>query len=156
MFVLTGLLEKLNSPAELAGILGHEIGHVVHRHGLIGLARTVWFQLTFSLVLGDIAGPGGGLSSLASHIALLKFSRDQENESDLYGINLMLAADIPPLGFPDFLQQTDDLGLISWFSTHPNPAERADFLRSLVETLEQPTSYWSPPALEALQAPCSN
>lgn len=157
MFVFTGLLKQLNSPEELAGILGHEIGHVVHRHGLIGLARTMWFQLTFSLVLGDIAGPGGGLSALAGNLALLKFSRDQEAESDLYGINLMLAADIPPLGFPDFLQKRDEFELISWFSTHPNPVERAESLRTMIESLEgERSDNWFPPSLEALKAPCSN
>lgn len=154
IFVLTGLLEKLESPEELIGVLGHEIGHVVHRHGVKRVARSLWLRFLVAYFFGDLGSAGDILTVGASQLIGLKFDRDQERESDVFGLDLMVKTGIEPGTFPNFFTRLPGGSMPDWFLTHPNPQERADELKEKIAALSTIEAPWKPPSLEALQAPC--
>ena len=95
--VFTGLIRAAASSDELAGVLAHEIQHVVLRHSVRGLVRTMGWRAALSIVFGDV-GPLSGVGELASRLGSLKFSRDQETAADLGGLALLRRARIDPRG----------------------------------------------------------
>jgi predicted Zn-dependent protease len=156
MFVNTGLLQKIESPEELIGVLGHEIGHVVNRHGIKRIGQSIWLQILMATIFGDI---GTIAEAGAAHATLLidqSFDRDQESESDQFGLDLMLKTGYAPKNFPAFFERLPDSGVHEWFSTHPDPERRAKELRARLAEIRFPSDQiWvQPPTLEQLQAPC--
>jgi len=136
VYVTRGLLGLANSEAELAGVIGHELGHIYKRHTAKRIKRGN--LATIGAVLIGVATRNEGLMQQAGQAAqlyLLQFSRKQEYESDLVGVRLLAAAGYDPVAQADFL---DALGLYSRFeqqitgqtappeflSTHPNTSER--------------------------------
>lgn len=129
--VTTGLLARLKSEAAIAGILAHEIGHVVARHGSQNLARGELVKdLLTSLGLAAGSNPSAQLAVLQGALELkgvmLSFSREQENQSDTLGVQIAARAGYSSLGIEemaDFLDQVD--GTIDESqSDHPSPAVR--------------------------------
>jgi len=133
IYFTRGILAYLNSEAELAGVLGHEMGHITARHSAeqlskaqlaqVGLGLGMIFSETFR-ALGDVAQYG-------AQMLFLKFSRDNEREADDLGVEYATKAgyDARQLaGFFETLERmhssSDRTGLPSWFSTHPNPEDR--------------------------------
>ena len=154
IFVLTGILDEIESPEELIGVLGHEVGHVVHRHGIRRIAESLWFQFLLSQIIGDAGAFGDLMAGRALDMLQLKFGRDQESESDVYGLDLMLKAGYDPKTFPQFFGRLPDAGVPEWFSTHPNSEGRAGDLDTLIAELGPPSSPIAPPTLQALKLPC--
>jgi predicted Zn-dependent protease len=152
VFVMTGLLEQVESSEELAGVLGHELGHVVHRHGLRRIAESMWLQILLSAIFvdtgvaGQLAGHGAGLLSL-------QFGRDQERESDEFAVALLARAGVDPTRFAEFFARMDGQGPPAWLSTHPDPGERVDRLRESAAAATAREAAPLPP-LADLKAPC--
>ena len=96
VFVHTGLLTELKAPEELIGVLGHELGHVARRHGIVRLAESVWWRFLIAQLFGDF-GDLGGMSAQAIELVSLKFDRAQESESDEFGLELMRRVGYEPL-----------------------------------------------------------
>ena len=139
VFVTRGLVAHANSEAELAGVLGHEIGHVEARHGAEQLSQQ------------QLLGVGLGLASLAgsrvarfrdllgtgARLLLLSYSRRDEREADMLGVRYMTRAGWDPRAFPEFLGVLDRMErrsgdtLPTWLSTHPSSAERVATTRAL-------------------------
>jgi predicted Zn-dependent protease len=139
VYVTRGLLAYAADEAELAGVLGHEIGHVTARHAAEQYTRSAGTQLGL-LVLG-IFVPGaqnfsglayGGLDALFT-----KYSRDDENQSDRLGIEYAAKAGWDPHGMPRFLatlsriDALSERGVPNWLSTHPDPASRVEIATPL-------------------------
>lgn len=128
IILLSGLIEAAESPEEVAGVLAHEIGHVVHRHGTQSLLRSLGFELLFGLLLGDM---GEGLFGSAAQILLqLSYGRDDEAEADRSALALLAAADIDPAGLGQFFERlaqkgSDGPAALQLFSTHPSSDRRA-------------------------------
>ncbi len=154
MFVLTGLLEELESPEELIGVLGHEIGHVVKRHGIKRIAQSLWFQVLISQIFGDVGGIADVFAVEALSVVSLKFDRDQERESDDFGLDLMTRAGFDPKTFPAFFTRLPSGGVPAWFSTHPDPEDRAEELTEKIAELPPLSDPAEVPTLEVLQGPC--
>jgi predicted Zn-dependent protease len=123
--IFRGLLQEAKNPDELAGVLGHEIGHVRNRDVMQALLR----QMGLSLLLGGVGGDvGGALNSAIS----ASYSRAAESRADGYAINLMRTANVSPLptaGFFDRLAADErKLGkgaiAMSYMSSHPLSDER--------------------------------
>ena len=89
VFVYRGLLEKLPHENALVMLLGHEIGHVKLRHPVKALGKGVVISLLYSLLLGESSDAAAGAISDASMLTLLSFSREQEEDSDEEGINVL-------------------------------------------------------------------
>ena len=130
------LIEKADSPDELAGIVAHELGHVYHRHPEAALVRLMGIQFFTTLLSGGASG--NTISSLAGLATLLKYSRNAETQADSFAQKTLVAADIDPAGLQHFfkkikkIQDKTLLGKIpSIFTTHPGTGERITKLTPL-------------------------
>lgn len=131
IFVTLALYDRLTNEAQLAGVLGHEIGHVIHRHSSQQMAKG---QLGQSLVGAVAAGTGYDQTStyaaaLANKMLTLKYGRGDELESDDWGLTTMEAAGFDPsqmLAVMQTLKAASGGGGRgpSVFATHPDPDAR--------------------------------
>ncbi|MHC4518920.1 MAG: M48 family metallopeptidase [Planctomycetota bacterium] len=139
IFITSGLLRKLDSEAQLASILAHEVGHVVARDTMAALSR----QIGMTALLGAAAGVGGSGSgdlvagtAFVSGVLSLQYSRDDEKAADLVGITYMIQAGYDPNGAVQamrILKELQTVRPIEFFSTHPNPANRVVYLEERIE-----------------------
>lgn len=140
--VFTGLMKKAETPEEVAGVLAHELNHVLQRHGLERIVKQLGFVAVVSIVLGNQQGLGGVMKQLGMELMTLKFGRAQETEADLTGLQLLYRAKINPNGMITFFQRLaeKDEGRVEWLSTHPMSSARADRLKAeLADMPEQPS-----------------
>ncbi len=153
VYVSRGLLAVTNSEDELAGVLGHEIGHIAARHAVQRLSRAAPIGVVTGLgalatgivspMLGDIVS---GAGSAVNSAMLAPYGRDQEREADRVGVELAAKAGWDPDGLArsletlereDALSRRKDGGGISFFSTHPPLPERVENLRREASEVER-------------------
>ncbi len=135
--VFTGLLKKAESPEEVAGVLGHELNHVLLRHGLERTVKTLGLVAVVSIFVGDQSGLIGLAKQLGIELVTLKFGREQETEADLNGLRLLHRAKISTEGMIRFferLSESDKLQ-VEMLSTHPMSAARAERLKAEAASL---------------------
>ena len=135
--VYTGLMKKVESGEEVAGVLSHELNHVLQRHGLERMVKMLGFAAVVSIVLGDQQGLIGLAKELGLNLVTLKFGREQETEADVTGIRLMSDARIAPEGMIGFFERLSekDKARVELFSTHPMSAARAERLKAELAAL---------------------
>jgi predicted Zn-dependent protease len=131
VYVHTGLIANADNASELAGVMAHEISHVVARHSTEQISRQYGLSVLAGIALGQNAG---ALTELAAQIvaggAMARFSREAEREADDLGIQFMYAANYDPRGmasmFRELLEhQKSSPGAVErFFSTHPQTEER--------------------------------
>lgn len=99
IYVFEGLIDKAETPDELAGVLAHEIGHVAHRDGNRSVLEGAGLSFLFGMLLGDFVG-GGAVIFAAKTILQTSYSRDVETAADRYGVDLMhmISGDARALG----------------------------------------------------------
>jgi predicted Zn-dependent protease len=135
VFITEGLLRRLKSPGEVAGVLGHEVGHVVARHSAEHLAKTQLTQgLTGAAVLATYdpndprSGRNAAVIAAVGQLVNLKFGRDDELEADKLGVRLMSEAGYDPRSMIEVMKTLAAAGggrsTPEFFSTHPNPQNR--------------------------------
>jgi predicted Zn-dependent protease len=135
IYVTRGILAHLNSEAELAGVVGHEIGHVTARHSASQLSRQQLAQL--GLALGTVASPAveryAGLASAGLGVLFLKYSRDAERQADDLGLRYLRRAHYDPREMPHVFEmlarvsQAQGGGRVpAWLATHPDPENRRE------------------------------
>jgi len=135
IFITDALFRKLRSEGELAGVLGHEVGHVIARHGAEHLAKQELTNgLTGAAVLAtyDPSNPNSRNSAAVAmaigQLVSMKFGRQDELEADRWGVRLISKAGYDPramLGVMEVLKQSANRGHTpEFFSTHPNPENR--------------------------------
>jgi len=138
IYVYTGLLLAADNEAEVAGVLGHEMGHVVARHSARQLVATYGLDAVAKMAMGENAGDVARVTSaLAGKGALLAYGRDMELEADEYGARYADAAGLDPRGLIDFFQKLQakagaQPGFMVWLSTHPANQERIDKLAAYI------------------------
>ncbi|MEM9019006.1 MAG: M48 family metallopeptidase [Planctomycetota bacterium] len=143
VFMSRGLMEKMTNEAQLAGVLGHEIGHVTRRHGnqRISQAMLIQFGVVGLAVAGSLSDSEWaqmiGLGAAAGgQLYLLKYTRDQETEADFYGVQYMAAAGYNPVGQVQVMEilreASGGQGGPEWLSTHPAPDTRISDLQRLI------------------------
>jgi beta-barrel assembly-enhancing protease len=135
--VFTGLIKKAESGEEVAGVLSHELNHVLQRHGLERIVKNLGLLTVVALVLGDQQGLVGMMRQLGVELLTLKFGREQETEADLTGLQLLQRAKIDPSGMIRFFERLSekDEGRMEWLSTHPMSTARAARLNSELAAL---------------------
>ncbi|HEX6155844.1 MAG TPA: M48 family metallopeptidase [Burkholderiales bacterium] len=137
VFITEGLLRQLKSEAELAGVLGHEIGHVIARHSSERLAKQ---QLTQSLLGALVVGSGdyttAQIGQMVGGMINMKYGREDELESDALGIRIMAEAGYDPRGMIRVMEVLAKASGGSrqpeFFSTHPAPENRAERLKEAI------------------------
>lgn len=125
--LFNGIIQQANTPDEIAGVLGHEIGHVEHRHVMAGLIR----QFGLGLVLG---GSGKGVQ-YAQALVDARYGRAAESEADAFAIAALTRNHISTKPTADFFARMSKMektgsgtldAAFSWFSNHPISASRHD------------------------------
>lgn len=141
IFITMALLSQLKSEDQLAGVLGHEIGHVINRHSAEQMAQTDFYQGLAGAVSAATTDPysGAGMGQIAQYVAqmkLMKFGRDDELESDNYGIKYMISANYNPeemIGVMEILAKSSGGKERDEFSsTHPSPENRITKIREAI------------------------
>ena len=135
--VFTGLMKKAESGEEVAGVLSHELNHVLQRHGLERIVKNVGLLTVVAIVLGNQQGLIGMMKQLGVELLTLKFGREQETEADLTGLQLLQRAKIDPSGMIRFFERLSekDQGRMEWLSTHPMSTARAERLKAELAAL---------------------
>jgi predicted Zn-dependent protease len=135
--VFTGLIKKAESGEEVAGVLSHELNHVLQRHGLERIVKSLGLMAVAAIVFGNQQGLVGMMKQLGVELFTLKFGREQETEADLKGLQLLQRAKIDPAGMITFFERLSakDEGRMEWLSTHPMSAARAERLKAELAAL---------------------
>ena len=138
IFITRGMLEKLSTEAQLAGILGHEVTHVVARDSSAVMSREIGINILLAAAVSADA-PGGVLSAadVTRQILGLHYSRRDEREADLGGLDYMVQAGYNPQGMIETMQILQDeqkVRPIEFFSTHPDPYNREDYLTRRIQS----------------------
>ena len=147
MFINTGLLKAVDNEAQLAGVMGHEMSHVILRHGtnqaskqnLIQLPALLGGQVAGGSLIGKLAQAGIGLGA---NSVLLKFSRTAESQADLMGSHLMAEAGYDPVQMARFFNKLNSEhggggSVAQFFSDHPNPDNRERAIEQEVGRMPQ-------------------
>jgi len=145
IFITEGLLNRLENEAQLAGVLGHEIGHVINRHAAQQMAKGQLGQfLTVAVGVGASGNDDRGrkaqlVAAMANQMTQLKFSRGDESESDHYGLRYMAEAGYDPSAMLDVMKvlkkASGDRHPPEFLATHPLPDTRLDEIRAELKEL---------------------
>lgn len=126
--VTTGLIENADNPEQVAGVLAHELTHVLEHHSMRKLVRQAGLGMLIGIVFGDVSALSQ-LVELASQLDSLSFDRDQERSADDGAIKIMTAAGLSPrqlAGFFEKFQKADTVSgdIPELFQTHPLTEDR--------------------------------
>jgi predicted Zn-dependent protease len=138
VYFTRGILASMNSEAELAGVMGHEIGHITARHSAQQISRAQLAQM--GMAVGSIVSPEfralSGLAGVGVQMLFLKFSRDNERQADDLGVEYASKVGYDASQMANFFETLDRMnphsdksGLPGWFTTHPNPEDREKVVR---------------------------
>jgi predicted Zn-dependent protease len=135
VFITFALFSKLENEDQLAGVLGHEIGHVLGRHSAERIAESEYWQGLATA--GSVGADAGGLVSSVGQNTLLTNGRDDELESDDLGVRFMLKAGYDPeemIGVMEILKAASGPNRVpERMSTHPDPENRKEKIRESIE-----------------------
>ena len=146
IYVNRGLIEKTQTLSQLAGVLGHEIGHVVRRHSVEQMEKAQGANIGLVLGCTLINVCGGDLAQAAINVGgaalFAKFGRDDEREADLEAIANVTRAGIHPKGIPEMFQillaeRDRNRGAVEgWFATHPGEEERVRETQAVINQID--------------------
>lgn len=143
IYVNRGLIERAANESELAGVLAHEIAHVVERHSVEQLQKAQNANLMASVLYGVLLQrPPSGVEQVGIQVGgsaiFAGYSRDAERESDVEGVKYLVATGIDPRGMPSFFhklmeeRQRSPSTVEQWFSTHPLTEERIQLVEQQI------------------------
>jgi hypothetical protein len=147
IFINLGTIQAAETEAQLAGVMAHEISHVVMRHSTCNITKQQTYgtfaslgQLGASILLGN-----GKLGSavaqgigIGAGLGFLRMSRDYEKQADLLGAGILYDAGYDPRGLPQFfetIQAKNGGGGAQFLSDHPNPGNRTEYVNAEIATL---------------------
>lgn len=140
VFITAALYDRFTTEAQLAGVLGHEIAHVVARHGAQRMAKS---ELTNGLIgavgvgVGDIGAQR--MAQMVGQMVNMSYGREEELQSDTLGVEFMAAAGYDPramIGVQEILKSAKGgSGQPEMFSTHPDPGNRIERIQAKINEL---------------------
>lgn len=146
IYVTRGLLVHLNSEAELASVVGHEIGHVTARHTVSQMSnqQLAGLGLALGTIVSSEVGRYAGLANSALGVLFLKHSRDDERQADDLGLRYLRRTDWDPREMLDVFQMLERVSasegggrLPEWLATHPSPGNRHEHITQAIAALPQ-------------------
>ena len=151
-----GLIDEAESPDEVAGVIAHELGHVIERHPLEGWIRAVGVAALFDLFAGS-SGGATAVTGISESLIHLSYSRRDERAAELLALELLTWSDLRRDGIAMFFDRLAEKeasggGLVEYFSTHPSHMDRASAARA---SGEGGRSAMSTEEWEAVQAICN-
>ena len=137
VFITNALYERLSTDGQLAGVLGHEIGHVLERHGAQRLAQQKLTQgLAGAAGVASDSQSGAQIAAAVGQMVNMKYGRDAELESDKWGVRLTAAAGYDPRAMIQVMHVLEEAsgpgGQPELFSTHPKPANRRKYIEDVI------------------------
>src|SRR5262249_35099226 len=126
VYLLDGLLQKAESPDEIAGVLAHELGHVHHRDSLRKIIQTGGTSFLIGLLFGDITG-GSAVLFVGRSLFDASYSREQERDADAFAVGVMQKLGRSPKPFGELLVRVtgaDDTGSLTLPSSRPVSEDR--------------------------------
>lgn len=132
VYLTRGILEHMNNEAEMAGVLGHEIGHITARHSVTQISQGQLMQIGLGVgsILSSRFQQMSGLAQTGLQVLMLKYSRDHEREGDRLGLEYMAKAGYDPEQMSRFFQvfvgmeEESGNSIPNWLSSHPSPPDR--------------------------------
>lgn len=153
VYVNRGLIERTQKMDQLAGVLGHEIGHVVRRHSIKQMQQQQGANIgvTLACVLTSVCNNQAGQAAIqvGGTALFAKFSRSDEAEADEEGVRNTVRAGINPNGIPEMFEilieerQRNPSSVENWFATHPLEEDRIAATRAMI-------AQYSPAILRSL------
>ena len=142
--VFRGLLERTGSAEELAGVLAHEMQHVLHRHATRAILRQASTGILLAALVGDVGGVMAFGIEGARMLGDLRHSREAEHEADRDGLRMLQAAAVDPEGMLAFFRALQPVeravpAAARYLSTHPGPGDRLQALAALAAVPSRPT-----------------
>lgn len=138
VYITSGLLYELENEAQLAAILGHEIGHVVERHSVRQLQRAQGAQFIPVIAGVFVGSEAADVAGMATQLGLMSYGRGQEREADYSGLTYMTRAGYNPQGMVEAMQimraAGGDRSPPEFLSTHPDPGNRIEYLNARIDT----------------------
>jgi predicted Zn-dependent protease len=142
VYVNRGLIERTQRMDQLAGVLGHEIGHVVRRHSIKQMQQQQGANIgvTLACVLTSVCSSeaAGTAINVGGAALFAKFSRGDEAEADAEGVANTVRAGINPNGIPEMFEilieerNSNPSAVQNWFATHPLEEDRVAATRALI------------------------
>ena len=145
--VFGGLLEKAQSPESLAAVIAHEMQHVKKRHVTKRIIEDSSTGLIISAVAGDVTGSVLYGLKIARNLAMLSYSRQDEEEADAGGIKMLIAANLDPqvmISFFEIIKEKNSkLKMPQYLSTHPDTDERISRLKSIIDQANTNSNHYT-------------
>jgi predicted Zn-dependent protease len=156
IYAFEGLIEKSETPDELAGVIAHEIGHVANRDGTRSILQSAGLSFLFGMLLGDFVG-GGAVVIGARAVLQSSYSREVESAADRYGVDLMSRAGGDPRALGVMLDRI--AGAIhpgvEILSDHPDTKARVAVINSLASLARSAQPLLEPNEWRALKRICT-
>jgi hypothetical protein len=145
MYVNRGMIEAAKTEGEIAGVMAHELSHVVLRHGTAQASKATKYEVgqVAGAILGSIIGGGWGQvisagTQFGIGAAFMRFSREFEHDADIQGTQIMARAGYDPRDMANMFRTIEKQGGSNgpqWLSDHPNPGNRYDYITKEAQML---------------------
>lgn len=160
IIIFNHLVNSLNSPEQLAGVVAHEMGHVKLDHALQGIVQQLGIRAVLSLVFAD-AGDSDIIGDASGALLNSSYSRKMERAADKSAIGTLRAAGLPLKPFSEFFaileKEGDGIGMLQYISTHPSNKERREAVEAEAkEDTAQKANILQKEEWNALQEICRN
>jgi Zn-dependent protease with chaperone function len=136
IMLFEGLLQKLNTEDQLAGLIAHEMGHAVEEHLTEDLERNLGLSILNLLFNHFTDNDYQTMTNVAQNLIQNGYSREQEQESDIYAVDLMLQSGYDPQGLVElmkiFKENSNSFKLLEFTQTHPIPESRIEYLEEYI------------------------
>jgi len=136
IMLFEGLLQKLNNEDQLAGLIAHEMGHAVEEHLTEDLERNLGLSVLNILFNHFTDNEYQTMTNVAQNLIANGYSREQEQESDIYAVDLMMRSGYDPNGLVGlmkiFKENSNNFKLLEFTQTHPIPESRIEYLEEYI------------------------